>query len=63
LWYGSNYDPSKHDYKPNRNTDCVSSDQYSTYSHNKQDEEDVGSYVKMDDNKKENLLDEDYKNY
>jgi hypothetical protein len=41
----------------------VSSEQYNTYSYSKQDEDEIGSYVKMDDNKKENLLEKDYRNY
>jgi hypothetical protein len=41
----------------------VSSDRYNTYSYSKEEEEGSGSYVKMDDNKKENLLERDYRNY
>jgi hypothetical protein len=70
LWYGSentNHSANNNEnyYNTSYKSNSVSSSNYNTQSNNKADncEDDSGTYVKMDDNKKENLLDRNYQTY
>ena len=70
LWYGSENtnntaNNNENYYNTSYKSNSVSSSNYNTQSYNKADssEDDNGTYVKMDDNKKENLLDRDYQTY